>query len=133
MPQTTVAAVITREANQETQILLTLRAIEPFKARWCIPGGHIEENEPAKDAIIREVKEETGLRLEARFYNYFDEIIPPEIHQVVLVFDGLVDGDVILDPEEVEEIRWFSIEQALKLPLAFRHNEILKAYVNSID
>ncbi len=131
MPHATAAAIITRQADNETQILLTLRAIEPFKGQWCIPGGHIEENEPVKDAVIREVKEETGLQFEANFYTYFDEIIPPDIHQVVLVFDGPVYGDARFDPEEVTEMRWFSIEQALELPLAFRHNEILNAYVNS--
>jgi 8-oxo-dGTP diphosphatase len=130
MPHATAAAIITKQFHNETQILLTLRAIDPYKGQWCIPGGHIEENEPVKDAVIREVKEETGLQLEANFFSYFDEIIPPDIHQVVLVFDGPVAGDITFDPEEVTEIRWFSMDQALELPLAFQHNEILKAYIN---
>ena len=130
MPHATAAAIITKQVHNETQILLTLRAIEPFKGQWCIPGGHIEQNEPVKDAVIREVKEETGLQLKANFFNYFDEIIPPDIHQVVLVFDGPVYGEAKFDPEEVTEMRWFSIKQALELSLAFHHNEILEAYFN---
>ena len=130
MPQTTAAAIITRQNKGETQILLTRRAVEPFKGRWCLPGGHIEKNEPAKDAVVREVREETGLRFEARFFDYFDEIIPPAIHQVVLAFAGPASGQIAFDPDEVTEIRWFPIAQALDLPLAFLHNEILKAYVD---
>jgi 8-oxo-dGTP diphosphatase len=129
MPQATAAAIISKKIGNETQILLTLRVINPFKGQWCIPGGHIEGNEPVRDAVIREVKEETGLQFDAIFFNYFDEIIPPNIHQVVLVFDGPAYGDIRFAPEEVEDIRWFSIEQALELPLAFQHNVILKAYI----
>ena len=47
--KTTVGAII----EGDGKILLTKRNIEPFKGYWCLPGGHIEYFEPAKDAIIR--------------------------------------------------------------------------------
>lgn len=46
------------------RILLIRRANEPFKGRWAIPGGRIEENESAEDCLRREMKEETGLDVE---------------------------------------------------------------------
>ena len=129
MPKATVAAVITRQNLNKTQILLMLRAIEPFRGQWCFPGGHIDDNEPAIDAVVREIKEEVGLQFKAKFFDYFDEIILPCFHAVVLVFDGAISGEVSSDPNEVTEARWFFVEQALKLPLAFQHNEILKSYI----
>lgn len=132
MPQASTAAIIVRQNNKGIEILLTLRAIEPFKGQWCIPGGHIEINEPARDAIIREVQEETGLHFDATFFRYFDEIIPPNIHAVVLVFDGSINGEVQTDPDEVTEAKWFSIEKTLQFPLAYRHNEIIKAYMKQV-
>src|SRR5689334_2842652 len=110
MPKTTVAALIIRTSQGEEQVLLTQRAVMPFQDYWCLPGGHIEPYEPAQDAIIREVAEETGLAFDARFLAYFDEIIPSqEIHAVVLVFIGAGTGTASARPGEVNAIDWFPI------------------------
>ncbi|MFN8496128.1 MAG: NUDIX hydrolase [Caldilineaceae bacterium] len=129
MPKTTVAAIITRNVPNQLEILLARRNHEPYNGFWCLPGGHIEANEPARDAVVREVKEETGLDFAAQFFNYFDEIIPERaIHAVVLVFAGLGTGVVQAQAEEVSETGWFTVSQAQALPLAFQHNAILDAY-----
>ena len=126
MPQATVAAIVTSEDSDTGEVLLTRRRIEPFKDQWCLPGGHIDQYEPAKEAVAREVKEETGLDFEARFFGYFDEIIPERgIHAVVLVFEGRARGEIRIQEDEVTDIRWFSLEETHSLDLAFTHNEIL--------
>lgn len=126
MPKTTAAAVV---KNDEDKILLTRRNIEPFKAQWCLPGGHIDQYENVKDAIIREVKEETGLDFDATFFHYSDEIIIEcDIHAVVMVFTGYGTGQITPQEREVSNIGWFSLEEARSLPLAFEHNKILNAY-----
>ncbi|HYX11177.1 MAG TPA: NUDIX hydrolase, partial [Candidatus Acidoferrum sp.] len=46
------------------RILLARRAEEPFKGRWDIPGGFLEEGEDPVAGLRRELKEETGLDVE---------------------------------------------------------------------
>ena len=128
MPITTVAAII---KNEKETILLTRRNVEPFKGQWCLPGGHIDQNEKVLDAVIREAKEETGLDFVAEFITYADEIIPDfNWHAVVMVFAGKGSGEFIAQEREVTDIGWFSLEEARSLPLAFVHNQILEEYAS---
>lgn len=124
-PKATTGAIIERDGK----ILLTKRNHEPFKGKWCCPGGHIEPNETAGDAIVREVKEETGLSFKPEFFGYFNEIIP-EInwHAVQLTFTGPTEGDVVPN-EEVSEWKWLPPEEALKEDLAFENSEIIKQWI----
>ena len=120
MVKATVAAILTNA--DKTQILLTRRGIPPFKGFWCLPGGHIDRYEGVQDAIVREVKEETGLDFTPRFYSFFDEIMPDhDNHAVVLVFEGVAFGSAAAQPGEVDEVRWFSPEEIENLSLAFQH------------
>ena len=128
MPETTVAAIVTREGDPDT-ILLTRRNGQPFKGMWCLPGGHIDCYEAVREAVVREVQEETHLELEARFFGYFDEILPEHsIHAVVMVFCGPGRGSVRPQEAEVSEVQWCTVQQAMSLPLAFDHRTILQAY-----
>jgi 8-oxo-dGTP diphosphatase len=45
------------------KILLEQRKNEPSKGKWSVPGGLVELGESMEDAVIREVKEETGLNV----------------------------------------------------------------------
>jgi len=53
-----VGAVIKDDLGR---LLLIKRGHEPSKGLWSIPGGRIEPGEPDAAAVIREVREETGL------------------------------------------------------------------------
>jgi len=45
------------------QILLEKRKNSPGKGKWAVPGGLVELGEEVEQAVIREVKEETGLEV----------------------------------------------------------------------
>ncbi len=47
------------------QVLLTRRGRPPNEGQWTLPGGAVEAGEPLRTAIEREVREETGLAVEA--------------------------------------------------------------------
>ena len=53
----TVAAVLDNENN----LLLVKRAMEPARGEWCLPGGFVELDEAPEQGVLRELHEETGL------------------------------------------------------------------------
>ena len=53
-----VGAVIRDDAGR---LLMIQRAHEPGQGLWSIPGGRIEPGETPEQAVVREVREETGL------------------------------------------------------------------------
>lgn len=61
-PVVGVGVLIQREDNY----LLIKRAAEPDSGLWSIPGGLVELGEMVEDAAVREVLEETGLRIELK-------------------------------------------------------------------
>lgn len=56
----TVGALI---ENENGEILLVKRKFDPGKGEWDIPGGFISPDEDLEEAIIREIKEELGVKI----------------------------------------------------------------------
>lgn len=125
---TVTAVIFDSEEGADRKVLLTRRNIEPFKDAWCLPGGHIDPYEGSEAAIIREVEEETGLAFEGRFFRCFDEIYPDlGVHNVVQVFVGSGEGALRPCETEVSDIGWFPVSEAVGLPLAFCHQQVLRS------
>lgn len=70
-PRVGVGAVVIHEGR----VLLIRRGKEPLRGRWCVPGGTVELGETLEQALVREVREETGLCVRPR--------------EVVTVFDRI--------------------------------------------
>jgi mutator protein MutT len=50
--------------NNKGEIALIRRSQEPRQGEWSIPGGRLEAGESVREAVLREVREETGLTVE---------------------------------------------------------------------
>jgi 8-oxo-dGTP diphosphatase len=65
------------------KVVLVKRRYEPLAGRWSLPGGTLEVGETLKAAVIREMREETGLDVEVGpLLEVFDRIITDEAHRV---------------------------------------------------
>jgi ADP-ribose pyrophosphatase YjhB (NUDIX family) len=50
--------------DEQGRVMLARRAHDPFAGMWDIPGGFLGEDEHPLDAVVRELREETGLEIE---------------------------------------------------------------------
>ena len=75
---------------QGDEILLVQRGKQPLQDHWSLPGGAVETGELLKNAIAREVLEETGLTIEVgEMAEIFERLMPGpngavEYHYVLL-------------------------------------------------
>lgn len=60
-PAVTVDTLVFTLDGDAIRMLMVRRKAEPFAGRWAIPGGFLEIDEEIEDAVLRELREETGL------------------------------------------------------------------------
>ncbi|ASJ05847.1 NUDIX domain-containing protein [Thermococcus pacificus] len=108
-------------------VVLIKRKHEPFKDHYALPGGFVEYGERVEEAAVREAKEETGLdvRLLRLVGVYSDPGRDPRGHTVTTAFLALGTGELKAG-DDAKEVHVVPLEEALKLPLAFDHEKILR-------
>jgi 8-oxo-dGTP diphosphatase len=110
--------------NDEGSLLLTLRGKQAKNevGKWEIPGGAVEFGETIQEALKREIKEELGIEIEVvEMLQICDHIIPDEQQHWVspTYICQITKGEPkILEPEKCDQIGWFSVEEAMELPLS---------------
>jgi 8-oxo-dGTP diphosphatase len=107
-PYLAVSAAIIRDGR----VLIVRRARPPAYGVFTLPGGGVEAGETLRDAVIREVLEETALAIEPLGLAGYREAIARdadgrvERHFVILPFAARwLSGEVALN-EELAEARW---------------------------
>jgi len=113
---------------QSGKILLIKRAIPPFKGKWALPGGHIGYNEKTENAVVREVKEETGLAVKIikLVGVYSDPKRDPRGHTVTAAYlcEPAAANRKSRAGDDASEAWWWPLDD---LPdLAFDHSAIIK-------
>ena len=113
-------------ANGE-KIALVKRKYLPFVDDWCLPGGFIEAQEAPEESAVREVEEETGLKIK------IDRIIgayaPGKGINVIIIFylAKSAEGD-LLAGDDASEVAWFN-KNELPKNIAFPlHKQIIEKW-----
>jgi mutator protein MutT len=94
------------------QVLLIKRGQPPLQGRWSLPGGVVEVGETLREALVREVREETGLEVEVgpvvevleRIERGADTRV--EYHYVIIDYRCVVRGGRLACGTDADDARW---------------------------
>lgn len=109
-------------------LLLIRKARGPYKCMYDLPGGSPEPNETNQETFIREVAEETGLKIQSFkkltddvitiYYNYFDNAQECILkHSSLIYFSDNYIGKLKIgsDGEDSDGAEWFKISEIEKI------------------
>lgn len=105
--------------RDEDKVLLVNRPSKRGFPGWIGPGGKVEFPESLTEGAIREVWEETGLRVSDLVYKGLDEFVDPKQNFRYMVFNYVAtsyEGELLADPPE-GELAWIPIREALNYPM----------------
>lgn len=125
--RTRAAAIILDDLNRV--LLVKHRDPDTGETWWTLPGGGIEAGESAVEALIREVKEECGIKCIPKDLVYVREYVEwhKETHHISLFFTAAAleyNINIGIDPE-------FSIDKQFIIDTAFLSEEEIR--ITSID
>lgn len=100
------------------RLLLIQRGQEPSTGLWSVPGGRCRPGESAPDACVREVFEETGIRVTAlRLAGRVERDAPDGSVYVIDDFVCRADGGERVAGDDAQDARWVTLEELDALPL----------------
>jgi 8-oxo-dGTP diphosphatase len=110
-----VGAIITDAAGR---LLLIKRGHEPGKGLWSIPGGRVEPGETDQQAVIREVREETGLVVRpGRLIGTVRRTAPGGAVLDIRDYAATVAGGTLAAGDDADDARWAGRAELTRLPL----------------
>jgi 8-oxo-dGTP pyrophosphatase MutT (NUDIX family) len=129
--EVSAGGVVYRRVENDVDIALASRRTRRGQLAWGLPKGGIEEEEDDRSAALREVREETGLEAEIEadlgdiryFYVWEGVRVRKVVHFFLMRVTG---GDISLHDHEMEEVRWFSLADALRKAAYKGEREILE-------
>lgn len=118
------------------RILLIKRKNEPYKNKWALPGGFMDEHETLEKAAERELFEETNLKEVSlkQFKTYSDPTRDPRGRTITTVFWTIINKENIQKTQpgdDASEAAWFSANNLP--PLAFDHNNIISEFITFLN
>lgn len=124
----TVDGIILNE--EEDKIVLVKRRFPPFQNHYALPGGYLQKKESLKNALKRELKEETNLDISVikkiGYYDDPDRDPRGKVHSTAYICKVSNSDYQLKGRTDALSAEFIAIKDLEKISLAFDHREILK-------
>jgi ADP-ribose pyrophosphatase YjhB (NUDIX family) len=128
-PVRRVAAVGAVVRDATGRLLVVRRKNPPSEGLWSIPGGHVEPGETPAEAVVREVREETGLIVEpGRTIGTVERDGPAGTTYEICDIECAVLGGSLEAASDATDARWVTPDELIGLPLTPLLAETLRAW-----
>lgn len=108
-------------------VVFCRRALPPAQGLWSPPAGFVETGETLEEAVVREVSEETGIRLETKGLELFRVASLPHMNEVYIEYRAELGAEPVFAPGlEALEVALFTEATVPRAKLAF--GDMLPAY-----
>lgn len=125
-PAVTTDCVVFGVDGKKLSILLIERGNDPYKGYWAFPGGFLNMDENAEQGALRELEEETGLRLtQVKEFGTFSDIDrDPRERVISIAFYAITDKVDVKGGDDAAIAQWFALDEVPRL--AFDHELMLR-------
>lgn len=119
---------IGKDGHKQFLLVNAKKDFGKYTGCWYPPGGHVEEGEDEKEALIREIKEELNLQTEP--VKKLAESPSDVPNQTTLWWTcKLLSQEMLIDVDELGGAGWFTEEEIRGMPLWPATKEFFEKYI----
>ncbi|MBI4015371.1 MAG: NUDIX domain-containing protein [Candidatus Aenigmarchaeota archaeon] len=139
MERVTYRLVATGIIKKGNKVLISLKGSEPrpIRNQWYFPGGNVEAGENPFYSVLREIKEETGLRVKVLrvidFFPEFRDFNPWKFKgwMMHIVFECEYTSGKPFAKDDIVQVKWASKKEILEYTRKNSHTRLAKFLKNS--
>jgi 8-oxo-dGTP diphosphatase len=117
------------------RLLLVRRKTPPLDGMWALPGGRIEAGESPETAVVREVREETGIRIVDPVAVDTTDVVDAGgcRRYEITVFAARFAGGLPAAGDDAADARWLGPAQLRQLPVADQTLAVIARHAERTD
>ena len=117
--------------ERDGKVLLVKRKYPPFKGDWTLPAGFVEYGESPEDCAVREIYEETNLKIKLdSVFGVYSGRDDPRVYAVLIVYLAKGFTGKPKSGDDAQELEFFA-EDNIPSNIAFSaHRQVLRDYFN---
>ncbi|MCX5800579.1 MAG: NUDIX domain-containing protein [Candidatus Eisenbacteria bacterium] len=125
------AKVLLRDNNGRCLLLKRSLSSRGSPGRWDLPGGKVDSGESFEQGLLREVAEETGLRVSLQRVLGASEYESPTTRVAYLILEGIVESGEVRLSSEHDEYIWVDPHDLADMDLVDQFRVFAKNYIQA--